>query len=269
MSTLHEHVGQLLRQHLDAPGALPDKLNNALRLLAKYRATLIQNTVVQQCGSTVQGGPFQGMEFVAQSAEGCHVPKLLGCYESELHDHILAAVGRGYEAVINIGAAEGYYAVGLARLMPDVRVYAYDTNAAAHPVCQSLAERNGVAGRVVIGGAFRGEDFDRFAGQRTLVVCDIEGGETDLLDPRRYPALTAMDLIVELHDSPQAKPSVLIPERFAATHAVTMVRHRGQAVELPALFEPLGHLDQLLAVWEWRSGPTPWAVMQARTEAKT
>lgn len=152
--------------------------------------------------------------------------------------------------------------------MPDVRVYAYDTNAAAHPVCRSLAERNGVAGRVVIGGAFQGEDFDRFAGQRTLVVCDIEGGETDLLDPRRYPALQAMDLIVELHDSPQAKPSLLIPERFAATHAVTMVRHSGQAVKLPALFEPLGHLDQLLAVWEWRSGATPWAVMQARTERK-
>jgi hypothetical protein len=243
MSTLHEHVGQLLRRQLDMPGALP--------------------------GSMVQGGPFQGMEFVAQSAEGCHVPKLLGCYESELHAHILAAVGRSYQAVINIGAAEGYYAVGLARLMPDIRVYAYDTNVAAHPVCQSLAERNGVAGRVVIGGAFRGEDFDRFAEQRTLVVCDIEGAETDLLDPLRYPALRAMDLIVELHDGPRAKPSVIIPERFAVTHAVTMVRHRGQAVELPALFEPLGHLDQLLAVWEWRSGPTPWAVMLARTEEKT
>jgi hypothetical protein len=268
MTSLHEHVEQRLRQQLDVPGALPDKLNTALRLLAKYRSTLIQNTVVQQCGSAVQGGPFRGMQFVSQSAEGCHVPKLLGCYESELHAHILAAADRGYETVINIGAAEGYYAVGLARLMPTARVYAYDTNEAAHPVCQSLAERNGVAGRVVIGGAFRGEDFERFAGQRTLVVCDIEGGETALLDPVRYPALAAMDLIVELHDSPEAKPSVLIPERFAATHGVTLVRHGGQPADLPALFEPLGHLDQLLAEWEWRSGPTPWAVMLARPEGK-
>jgi hypothetical protein len=267
LTTLHEHVEQLLRRQLDAPAALPEKLNLALRVLAKYRATLIQNTVVQQCGATVQGGPFRGMHFVAQSAEGCHVPKLLGCYEAELHAHILAAVGRGYAAVVNIGAAEGYYTVGLARLMPNARVYAYDTNTAAHPVCRSLAERNGVADRVTIGSAFRGEDFEHFAGQRTLVVCDIEGGETALLDPQRYPALTAMDLIVELHDSPAAKPSVLIPERFSATHAVTMVRHGGQAVDLPALFDTLGHLDQLLAVWEWRSGPTPWAVMQARTTA--
>ena len=106
-----------------------------------------------------------------------------------------------------------------------------------------------------------------FAGQRALVVCDIEGGETALLDPERYPALRAMDLIVELHDSPAARPSVVIPERFGATHDVTMVRHGGRAVALPALFEPLGHLDQLLAVWEWRSGPTPWAVMRARGTA--
>lgn len=267
MTTLHEHVEQLLRQQLDAPGALPEKLNIALRLLAKYRATLIQNTVVQVCGLTVQAGPFHGMQFIAQSAEGCHVPKLLGCYEAELHPHILAAAGRGYDAVINIGAAEGYYAVGLAQLMPRTRVYAYDTNTAAHPVCQSLAESNGVAGRVTVGGAFRGEDFERFAGQRVLVMCDIEGGETALLDPQLYPALKAMDLIVELHDTPAVKPSVLIPERFDATHAVTMVRHRGQAVELPALFDTIGHLDQLLAVWEWRSGPTPWAVMRARGAA--
>ena len=38
MSTLHEHVGQLLRRHLDRPGELPDTLNHALRLLAKYHA---------------------------------------------------------------------------------------------------------------------------------------------------------------------------------------------------------------------------------------
>jgi hypothetical protein len=267
VTNLHEHVEQLLRRQLDAPGALPDKLNAALRVLAKYRATLLQNTVVQHCGAVVQGGPFAGMQFVAQSAEGCHVPKLLGCYEAELHPHILAAAARTYQAVINVGAAEGYYAVGLARLMPEARVYAYDTNEAAHPVCRTLAERNGVAERVVIGDTFRGEDFAGFAGRRTLVVCDIEGGETDLLDPARYPALAAMDLIVELHDSAEAKPSLLIPERFAATHTVTLVRHRAHPVQLPPLFDPLGHLDQLLAVWEWRSGPTPWAVMQARAAA--
>ena len=36
--------------------------------------------------------------------------------------------------------------------------------------------------------------------------------------------------------------------------------------KVPPWFTRLGHLDQLLATWEWRSGPTPWLVMRSRQE---
>jgi hypothetical protein len=26
----------------------------------------------------------------------------------------------------------------------------------------------------------------------------------------------------------------------------------------------LSHMDRLLAIWEWRSGPTPWLVMRPK-----
>ena len=93
-------------------------LDNALRLIAKWRSVLIQNTIIQKCGTVVQSGPFKGMQFVSHSSEGCHVPKLLGSYEQELHVHIEAAIARGYGHVVNIGVAERYYAVGLAIRMP-------------------------------------------------------------------------------------------------------------------------------------------------------
>jgi hypothetical protein len=32
-------------------------------------------------------------------------------------------------------------------------------------------------------------------------------------------------------------------------------------LEYPWWLKDLSHLDQLLAVWEWRAGPTPWLVM--------
>ncbi len=263
VTNFHQDIEQRLRRELDAPMALPDKLNNALRLLSKYRSAVIQISLIEERGTVVQGGPFQGMAFADRSVEGCHVPKLLGCYESELHPHILAAAERGYDAVINIGASEGYYAIGLARLMPNAQIYAYDTNTAAHAVCRELAVRNNVSHRVTIGSIFEGDDFERFADQRTLVFCDIEGGEAELLDPQRYPALRSMDIIVELHDGPRATPSVLIPQRFRDTHSVKMVPHGAGTMELPALFDSVSHLDQLLATWEWRAGPTPWAVLQA------
>jgi hypothetical protein len=33
---------------------------------------------------------------------------------------------------------------------------------------------------------------------------------------------------------------------------------------MPAWLQELAHLDQLLAVWEWRAAPTPWLVMRPK-----
>ncbi|HYP91487.1 MAG TPA: hypothetical protein VEQ59_25140 [Polyangiaceae bacterium] len=260
------HAGVLSRLVSLAKQPVPPKvaLLNVLRWAAKHRALLLQNTLLKAYGPTILGGPFSGMSFVRQVAEGCCVPKLLGCYEEELHPHIEEAITRDYPQLLNIGVAEGYYAVGLARRMPNTKVFAYDTNENAQKTCAAVAQANAVAERVHIGGLFRGEDFELYAGARTLLICDIEGAERELLDPDAYPALRRMDIIVELHDCLIPGLSYEIPERFAASHDITLVRQAGRAVPLPSVFETLSHLDQLLAVWEWRSGPTPWAIMLAR-----
>ena len=67
---LHQQIRAQLLALLNRTPPGEAVLNNALRLLAKYRSTLIQNTLVQQCGVKVIDGPFAGMEFLAQSAEG-------------------------------------------------------------------------------------------------------------------------------------------------------------------------------------------------------
>jgi hypothetical protein len=58
----------------------------------------------------------------------------------------------------------------------------------------------------------------------------------------------------------------VLMDRFKATHDITSVHDDGQRQlhNAPAWFVNLAHLDQLLATWEWRSGPTPWLVMRAR-----
>lgn len=239
------------------------KIRQTLRILAKFRSLQMQSYLIEAEGLQVLGGPFKGMTFLPASAEGCHIPKILGCYEADLHPHILAAAKRGYAAVINIGSAEGYYAVGLARLMPQAVVHAHDLNPDAQTACRNLAATNNVADRVVVGGEFKGEDFAAFAARRTLIFCDIEGGEKDLLDPDRFPALRRMDIIVELHDRAKLMMSEIVPRRFAESHEITMIKAGPREVELPDALRGLSHLDQLLAIWEWRTAPTPWAVMRA------
>jgi hypothetical protein len=263
--TLDEQAAGRLRQLCSAnPG--PAELAEALRQLAKWRSHHIQTLVVRSIGTKVLSGVFEGMEFLQQSAEGCHIPKLLGTYEQPLHAIIEAAIARSYSTVINIGCAEGYYAVGLARRMPEARVLAFDTNADAQRACAELAARNGVGDRVEVGAMFGIEDFARFGVKGVLVVCDIEGGERDLLDPEAAPALAGMDLIVEVHDGLHRGLSAEIARRFAATHEVRLVRDLGnrRIERAPQWLAGLGHLDQLLAVWEWRSAPTPWLELRSR-----
>jgi hypothetical protein len=165
-----------------------------------------------------------------------------------------------HRGAVVIGMADGYYAVGLAMRMPNASVHAFDTNEEAHAFCREVAKLNNVPERVKVGGLFNGEDFARHPAG-TLVFCDIEGTEDALLDPDKYPALRKMDLIVELHECFQPDIARKVRARFAASHDIAMVPHHGRDVELPKLFQTLGDLDQLLAVWEWRTGPTPRAVM--------
>jgi hypothetical protein len=241
-----------------------DQMNEILRLFAKYRSQLIQNTLLNLHGARVRGGPFAGMQFTSASAEGCHVPKLLGCYERELHELVEAAVTTGYQAIVNVGCAEGYYAVGLARRCPGARVVAHDANPGAQQACRELAHRNGVGERVTVAGPFAPETFRDYHGRRALFLIDVEGAELELLEGLPATELESFDFVVECHDCFRPKLSDRLAQRFAATHAWRLVTHEIRSTELPPVLGELGHLDQLLALWEWRSGPTPWLVMASR-----
>jgi hypothetical protein len=242
------------------------QLNNALRLLSKWRSVLLQNTVLQKHGTKVWQGPLAGLDFVAKSTEGCLVAKLLGCYEQPLFSFLEDVIASQYATLVNIGCSEGYYAVGLARRMPNTIVHAFDINPIAQDTCRHLAEKNGVAARVQVGALFSPSDFAKYAGQHVLVLCDIEGAEREMLDPVANPALKGMDLIVESHECFVPGITKVLVERFQTSHDITLVQDNGQRslTNAPAWFNNLAHLDQLLAAWEWRSGPTPWLIMKSK-----
>lgn len=256
-------VGYLAEDIANPDLANRQRLGKALPMLSRWRATLLRDRLLQEFRGTVQGGPFAGLVGLIEVLEGCHVPKLLGSYERELHDIVERIVATPYDVVVNVGCAEGYYTVGMARRMPATRILAFDTNPLAQAACRRLAERNGMAGRITIGGTLSGADFARWQGQRVLVVCDIEGAEDALLDPAAYPALDGMDVLVEAHDCFKRGMSDLLVERFRGTHRIEMRRQQFMPFDLPAGMDRSPELDRILALWEWRSGPTPWLFLTA------
>lgn len=244
-----------------------DKLNHILRLAAKYRAFLIQNTVIQQDGLIVQSGPFKGMKLLPEVAEGCFVPKILGCYEQELHPVIEQIMQSDYKHIVNIGSAEGYYAVGLARLLQKgTKLYAYDLNPVARTKCAEMAALNGVEDKIQIREEFKPDDFAVYKDEKTCVICDIEGDELNLLNPSVSPALAHIDLLVEMHDCFNASISSTLIERFTPTHDIEVIYFNTRDISQYPVLKSFAHLDQLLSFWEWRTGPTPWAFMTAKKD---
>ncbi len=178
-------------------------------------------------GTKVRSGPFEGMEIPLHTPwdDGNFGSKLMGSYEHDLHRAVDHAVWRRPNVVVNVGAGEGYYAIGLARILREKAiVYALDTSEDARMLCSDYAERNDVRVRSVAGADTPEElSFEGVPGHRLYVV-DVEGAEVELLDPRRCPELTTSDLIVECHDFLRPGASSIIADRFTATHAVTVIR---------------------------------------------
>lgn len=266
--TQRELAGQIIRQRVAGWDGAPtmDQLTSVLRIAAMWRSTALAQTYITRTGGTiVAGGPFAGMTYTDRATEGALIARLLGVYESELHPHFEAFIAEGLDCVIDVGCAEGYYAVGLARRMPDTTVYAFDILEAARQACAAMAASNGVAERVIVGGEFQPEDFQRFAGQRALVLVDTEGAEVDILDPVRGPALAGMNIIVETHDVYRPGALATLMDRLSATHHIQRVDQDFKTYDQPDWVKNLNHLDQLLTVWEWRQRPTPWLVMRPKS----
>jgi len=256
---IHDQLSRLLAGGPDREG-----LTLALRQLAKWRSKLLDNTLVARSGRKVLSGPFAGLDYTVTSAEGALAARLLGVYEASLHPVIEEIVARAPELVIDVGCAEGYYAVGLARRLPGARIRARDSNPAAQEKCRKLSQDNGVATQVDVGGTLDHDDLAVCTEQPTVLICDIEGAEIDLLDPSRAPALAEAAILVECHDTFRPGLTDTLAARFAPTHAVTRIDRSLSPTPLPAWTEALSDLDRLLLLWEWRGGPTPWLWMLPR-----
>lgn len=242
----------------------PENLHKSFRYLAKWRAEVIARTFEARGQTVVMGGPFKGMAYGVRASEGSRTARLLGAYEASLHPVIESIIAKAPELVVDIGSAEGYYAVGLARRLPGARVLARDQSPQAQALCAALVGANGVAGQVEIGGLFGHEDFDLCTRARSVVICDIEGAELALLDPELAPGLAHADILVECHPGFAADVVAVLTACFSPTHKITKIGRKLEDTSLPEWMENLSDLDRLIALWEWRQGPTPWLWMERK-----
>jgi len=231
------------------------------------------NRTYEGTGGCVRAGVFKGLKYPRDSFGSCLIPKLLGIYERELYPAIEQACASKPELIVDIGAAEGFYAVGLARRNPQARVVAYEMEEKGRQILKETIQLNGREAAVEIRGKCELADLRQLmsGNQRTLVICDCEGYEQVLLDLAQVPGLARARILVETHDFVTAGLTEDLMARFARTHNVERIWQTDRSPsEYP--FRSL-YLSMLpagywrWAVSEWRPVRMCWLWMTPRAEA--
>lgn len=249
---------------LALPQATYDAASFAARRLRKRGFSPTQaldHRFVDTFGPSVRGGPFRGLEyreeFLGHTTD--IAAKLLGAYEQELHGAVEDLLARPFKTLVDIGCAEGYYAVGIALRRPDIRVVAHDIDPAARQMCRVLARHNGVS--IDVRGAVSQAEVSALA-DGTVIFSDCEGAEIDLLDPSEAPVLARLPILVETHDFIRPGATEQLRARFSTTHHIREV-HTGP--RNPSSFQELAGFapnEQAELLSEGRPAPMTWLVLE-------
>jgi len=218
----------------------------------------------------VLGGPFKGMRYPSLHAK-CSVmaPKIIGSYESELEEVIKSVSTSAYDTIIDIGCAEGYYAVGFALTTQNASIYAYDIDNEALKMCGEMAKINGVANKMYLSNKFTPNDIKKIEKtKRTFILCDCEGYEKELFTVETVPFLSNTDLLIEMHDIFDASISSTVLPLFSESHKLKIFySHKPN----PGLYNILNSYNdefKELVLSEKRDGPMTWAYLKSNFGAK-
>lgn len=184
--------------------------------------TMLSNAFVRRLSKcNVLTGPFSGMRYGQRSFGSAYAPKLLGCYEKELVPALTKMLER-CSRLIDVGAAEGYYAVGFARTAVVDEVVAFEGEASARELLHQTACLNAVEDKISIRRFCTPQALrEELVRGTACILMDVEGYERELLDLKEIPTLEFCTILVEIHD--QLVPGVgdLIRGRFQASHEIT------------------------------------------------
>lgn len=190
---------------------------------------------------TICSGPFAGMRYGATAVGSMLTPKLLGTYEKELAQ-IVEQLPL-FDLTIDVGAAEGWYAVGLLYRRKTRKVVAFELDEKGRKACHANAVRNGVAGQIEIRGQCRTREFqallqslpDKKGG--VLIVSDCEGFEDELFGGETIKLCRQAYFLIETHDSNVPGVHDRMVENLGQDHVVTQIaraRRSRNDIEAPS-----------------------------------
>lgn len=199
------HIGPLLSLNLKFKSSISwmaRKLRGRPSVPRERRR--LSDVLMSEYRGTVQYGPLTGYKIPTESHWGAlaRPAMLLGLYEREVVSALVERA-KNRDILIDVGAADGFFAVGLVASGVFRTSFAFEISASGRQIIKKSCQLNGVLDDVEIYGKFDEEfllNADNLDLTRAVVLIDIEGDEFSLLDSPLIHQLREAIIVVELHD---------------------------------------------------------------------
>lgn len=215
--------------------------------------------------------PFKGLLYpYVESIGSAFYPKILGSYERELQKTLTKFIDEDYSEIIDIGCAEGYYAIGLAIKFTKAKIYAFDINKRAQELCSKMAILNCVSDRVEFGSEVTPNYLSSFKfAKKGLIICDCEGFESELFNEHNIDNLKSCDLIIQTHDFLSIEISGNLKKLFSKTHDIESIFsiddiHKAQNYYYPEISN-MSLVDKKKILSERRPSIMEWIICKPKT----
>ena len=236
------------------------------KAVVKLRRRRVSKTLFDRYEGEVQRGPFAGLKLDRHNSasKGQLGLKIFGLYESV----VVEAIEKfgPFSDLINIGACDGYFTLGLLRSGLAKRSICFETVRSRQRAIERYAKFNNLEDRVIVLGTADESIGPQIAGHNfrpdgSLMICDIEGAEFELLTKNFLGQLVGSTMIIELHDRIRGESLELreqLISRLPSNYEHEILTWRPPNFDGISDIEDLSDNDRALATSEGRKTRGEW-----------
>lgn len=234
----------------------------------------VNKLVYEHYDGRVAFGIHNGLKLRSESVWGGGndlASKILGTYEQSIQNTLVQYSGKGY-TLIDVGAADGFYAVGGVFSGAFEEVICFEITSEGRHATPETARLNAVEDKIkILGEATKTNLVEQINSRgQCLVLVDIEGAEFALFDSELLAVgSTKADWIIEIHENRAPNGKTSLSELIAMAENWYSTKVIYQAPIDPARYKILHDFNdnmRLLAFSEGRSQAPKWLYLRRKSQ---
>jgi len=230
----------------------------------------ILNKIIKKYNYSVAYGPFKNMKLSKQKLWSSYdlIPQTLGVYEQHVLEKLIEFSKDRNELFINIGAADGYFAIGMGYSKIFKKIYAYEISKIARENLINNVKNNFCQEIVHVKEEANYETLkDIIKNRNAVILIDIEGDEFNFFNNEMLYLMRSCCVICELHpcliENGDERQNQLI-NNAKSLFDVSIIKREtynpNQFIELDEFYDE----ERLLALGESRENNMKWLILKPK-----